>query len=228
MNGESALRHPLVTRYLTELESLLGGLHPAERAEVLTGVGEHLEESLAGSGGSDVAVRSALDELGPATAVADAAYDGRGQVVRPAAPPAAPVTPRVRVVPATSRSWVPPLVVVFLTLSLFLSAGVLFSTLEGTGYVELLVTAVLPSFPFWVPALVLTLVSALWTGGEKVLLVALLPGFTVGVPFLVDLLPFGSDPVVGLTVFALAVVAAFAVLVVMTRRAAHRADVLVG
>ncbi len=89
------LAHPLVSAYLRDLEMLLHGVEPGERAEVLAGVREHLDASLA-PGASDDAVRRSLAELGSAHSVADEAYAGR--------PPAAPVAPtRVRPSPWTAH-----------------------------------------------------------------------------------------------------------------------------
>ena len=65
--------HPLVGAYLRDLEMLLHGIEPGERAEVLAGVDEHLEVSL-GPEASDDDVRRALAELGSPQSVADEAY----------------------------------------------------------------------------------------------------------------------------------------------------------
>ena len=49
--------HPLVDAYLRDLELLLHGVEPGERAEVLAGVREHLDGSLT-PGADDRAVRA--------------------------------------------------------------------------------------------------------------------------------------------------------------------------
>ncbi len=78
--------HPLVDSSLRDLELLLHGIEPGERAEVLAGVREHLDGSLA-PGADDAAVRTVLTELGPPQAIADEAYAGRpAQVPTRAAP----------------------------------------------------------------------------------------------------------------------------------------------
>jgi uncharacterized membrane protein len=71
--------HPPATAYLRDLELLLHGVEPGERAEVLAGVREHLEGAV-GPGASDDDVRAALAELGPPQAIADEAYAGRTAV----------------------------------------------------------------------------------------------------------------------------------------------------
>lgn len=68
--------HPLVSAYLRDLELLLHGVEPGERAEVLGGVREHLDASLV-PGATDDDVRAVLAELGSPHSVADEAYAGR-------------------------------------------------------------------------------------------------------------------------------------------------------
>ncbi len=183
--------HPLAARYLDELERLLAGVHPSERAEVVEGVREHLELSLAGTSGSDAAVRSALDELGPAAEVAEAAYDGR-----PAGIPPGPVLVRPVVVPATSRSWVPVLVATFDLIALLLVMATILSTPvgggssgpgvspeDGVGFGEVVFVAVFATLGgsfFWVPTVPLVLVSRLWRPAEKLALVLLVPVTALG------------------------------------------------
>ena len=102
--------HPLVEAYLRDLEALLTGLGPGERAEVLSGVREHIEDALAGGpqpGARDV--QTVLAELGPPEAVADEAYAGL-----PAASPPAPPQRR----PTLERAWVPAAVAVLSSLAL--------------------------------------------------------------------------------------------------------------
>ena len=101
--------HPLVAAYLEELDRLLAGIDPGDRAEVMAGVREHLDTALPGSDPvTDDDVRTALAELGPPHAVADEAYAGK--------PPA--VTPPVPRVGPMSRVWVPILVVILQVIAL--------------------------------------------------------------------------------------------------------------
>jgi len=65
--------HPLVGAYLRDLDRLLHGVEPGERAEVLAGVHEHLDATLP-AGASDSDVRRTLTELGSPQSVADEAY----------------------------------------------------------------------------------------------------------------------------------------------------------
>lgn len=181
------ITHPLVDSYLRDLELLLHGVEPGERAEVLAGVHEHLDGSLA-PGADDSAVRAALAELGPPQAIADEAYAGR-----PPAPPASPPRPG-----AMSRPWVPVTVGVLLGLALL--AGILIigglaaytvsesSSSDGVSTVTYdpevsfagpgpggVLIGLLATWVFWVPATVLTLASPLWTTRQKVTLCLLTP-----------------------------------------------------
>lgn len=229
--------HPLVARYLGELERLLAGVHPSERAEVVEGVREHLELSLVGTSGSDAAVRSALDELGPAAEVAEAAYDGR-----PAGPPPGPVLVRPVVVPATSRSWVPVLVATFDVLALLVVLTIIFSTPAGGGsdgpgasqdggdrLGEAIFIAFFATFGgsmFWVPAVPLVLVSRLWRPVEKLALVTLVPVTALGLtaPWVP---PFRTWSPAGLLVLALVVIGvALYVLASRVLRGSRRAAAL--
>ena len=85
--------HPLVAAYLEELDGLLAGIEPRERADVMLGVREHLDGALGATGGTDQEVREALAELGPPQLVANEAYAGRQPAT--AATPAAPCSSRV-------------------------------------------------------------------------------------------------------------------------------------
>lgn len=87
--------HPLVVSYLAELDRLLQGVDPVERAETLAGVSEHIELALDGRDASEAVVRAVLAELGPATAIAGSAYGDRALVA---------AHPPTRV---TNRRWLP-------------------------------------------------------------------------------------------------------------------------
>lgn len=126
--------HPLVSAYLEELDRLLAGIDPGDRAEVLTGVREHLDSALDGRGQvGDDDVREALAELGPPQAVAEEAYAGR-----PTPAPTAP--PRVA---AMRRPWVPVVVALLTAVGLLVvllvpsaAAGVVSSTsVDSSGVV---------------------------------------------------------------------------------------------
>jgi hypothetical protein len=66
MNQEPHTVHPLVARYLQDLDVLLRGIEPVERAEVVEGVREHIEASLHRTARTDADVRPALAKAGPA------------------------------------------------------------------------------------------------------------------------------------------------------------------
>ncbi|CAN7340347.1 HAAS signaling domain-containing protein [Knoellia sp. LjRoot47] len=75
-----ATTHPLVTAWLRDLELMLHGVDPGERAEVLAGVHEHLDASLPPDASEDD-VRRALAGLGSPQSVADEAYAVRPTTV---------------------------------------------------------------------------------------------------------------------------------------------------
>jgi hypothetical protein len=189
MTQQPTALHPLVARYLDDLGRLLAGVDPADRAEVLEGVREHLDASLEGTSRTEADVRAALDELGPPQAVADEAYAGRSPVA------AYPVPASV---PSTSRGWLPVVVAALEGLSLLAvlalasggsavttvsssssragdphSATVSHTTFEGSigsGFLGLL-----GALPFWLVLLALVSLTALWTGREKATLLLLMP-----------------------------------------------------
>ncbi len=66
----STLEHPLVVDYLSRLEAAASTLTPDRRAELITDIGEHIEEAIAHTDGSDGAVRDVLERLGPPEDVA--------------------------------------------------------------------------------------------------------------------------------------------------------------
>lgn len=224
--------HPLVTRYLTELDALLHGIDPLERAEVVMGVHEHVESALEGTARTDTDVRAALAEVGPATAVAEEAYAGR---------PVPASSPQ----PATARPWLPTTVAVLQGLALALvlltygTLGAFVSTSTSSSDGDFVVTdrdyvgsvfdavaLMVAAFPFWVLAVVLVAVAALWSGREKAVLMVLVPGCAV---LLSGLPPLGYALVGEIGVYAgagVAVVVALGggatVLTVLVRRALRR------
>lgn len=177
--------HPLAAAYLRDLELLLHGIEPGERAEVLAGVREHLD-AVTGPAARDDEVRAALAELGPPQAIADEAYAGRPATVVVTAPAAA-VGP-VRARPVLSGTWVPVVVGVLLGLCLVwtvfvgVSLPAMAAEAPGPGTkallphpVELLVLTLLGSAWLWIPAVVLTGLSPLWHRAQKLRLVLTVP-----------------------------------------------------
>ncbi|NNM46540.1 HAAS signaling domain-containing protein [Knoellia koreensis] len=179
--------HPLAAAYLHDLELLLHGVEPGERAEVLAGVREHLEGAV-GPGASDDEVRAALAELGPPQAIADEAYAGRSP--EPARAPSAPPAPARG---AISRPWVPIVVACILGLGLLTLVAV---ALGGLGYstetvvssdgevktrvTEFDSTMVLFALPWHLftvalPVAALTVPSPLWTRAERIRMIAVAP-----------------------------------------------------
>ena len=92
-----------VTRYLDDLGRMLAPAPPAQRAEVLGQVREHLDEAFAELGPEvgEQQARQVLAQVGPAADIASAAL-----------PDTAPATPML------ARSWLPWLVVGLVALSL--------------------------------------------------------------------------------------------------------------
>lgn len=154
----STLTHPLVSAYLRDLELLLHGVDPGERAEVLAGVHEHLDASLV-PGASDEDVRTVLAELGSAHAVADEAYAGR--------PPSAVATAQ-RTSPWTAFVAIAINAACILYMMVLLIFGVAGASAMAFGVVLFL----LP----WSITCLLTVASSGWSGHEKLTSVLVLPG----------------------------------------------------
>lgn len=77
--GSKMTQDPLVRAYLADLDRALADVDPAERAEVLASVREHLEQSL-GDGDHDPAAAAAvLERLGPVERIAAEARSGAGR-----------------------------------------------------------------------------------------------------------------------------------------------------
>lgn len=183
--------HPLAAAYLRDLELLLHGVDPGERAEVLAGVREHLEGAV-GSGASDDEVRAALAELGPPQAIADEAYAGRS-------PQPAVVTTVVADRPRGTLSavWVPIVVGGILGLGFLM---VVMTGLGGTGYSTeevtsstgetqtrltdvntwmVLFTLPMQFFVVVLPVAAFVLASSLWSRPERVRMILAVPIMTV-------------------------------------------------
>jgi len=184
MNQQPYTVHPLVARYLLDLDVLLEGIEPVERAEVVEGVREHIETSLSHTDRNDSDVRAALDEVGPATAVAEEAWTGRTSPVPSPRPP------------GTSRAWLPFTVAGFEAVALLVvvivvggsvgvsSGSTTVTTADGQTTTEVTqssfhgsiggaVGALFAVIPFWLVILVLVGVSALWTARQKTVLMVL-------------------------------------------------------
>ncbi|MGB7979790.1 MAG: hypothetical protein WCF36_03230 [Candidatus Nanopelagicales bacterium] len=231
--------HPLVAAYLEELDRLLAGIDPGDRAEVMSGVREHLDTALPGSDPvSDDDVRAALDELGPPQAVADEAYAGRPPATPPPAPRGGPM----------SRVWVPILVVILQVIALLfvliimsgnptvtttsVTAGV--DGVEVPGSVKLTssplfgsLAAIMFTLPLWSTVALLVGLSPLWVGREKAAAVLLVPGAAL----LMGILPLLGYWLVGVngvfigawTAVALIIFGGGWLMTRLTRRAATRA-----
>lgn len=229
--------HTLVAAYLEELERLLAGIDHGDRAEVMSGVREHLDGALPAHGRvSDDEVREVLAELGPPQAVADEAYAGR---------PAYALTSPARA-GAMSRPWVPVVVAILTALGLFVvilvaggissvststsvdSGGLVVETAELSG--SPLVgsfASILMTLPLWVPAAVLLGLSPLWVGREKLFVAILVPVAAL----LMGLLPTLGWGLIGVngvyagawTALALVIVGGGWLLLRLTRRASARA-----
>ncbi|MFW5469261.1 HAAS signaling domain-containing protein [Knoellia sp. CPCC 206435] len=182
--------HPLVDAYLRDLDRLLHGVDPGERAEVLAGVHEHLEVSL-GPDASDDDVRRTLAELGSPQSVADEAYAGRTPTGGTAGPgSASPVG-------TMSRGWVPTVVGLLLGLALLLvvlvvSAGAGYGTsgtetvgadgqvvrtteIEFSGAPSALLSGLMLTWPLWLTATLLAGLSPLWSSRQAWTLALLVP-----------------------------------------------------
>lgn len=153
------LAHPLVNAYLRDLEMLLHGVEPVERAEVLGGVREHLDASLV-PGASDAEVRAVLAEVGLPHAVADEAYAGR-----PANTLSPPQRPR----------WLAPVACTLNGIFVVLFSVVIVSQ---AAWPELLFSAQFYVLP-WLVVLVLTTLVDSWSMDEKFQSIGLIPGLVV-------------------------------------------------
>lgn len=182
-------QHPLVAAYQEDLSRLLTDLDPGERAEVLAGVREHVDASLAGRNDTDDAdVRAVLAELGPPEAVAQEAYAGH------VAQGSAKTGPR----PPLARIWVPVVVAILQALGLLVivmtTVGLgAYSTMEvrtQTGEVSrtvgyegsalaFIAVGLVVMLPSWLPAAVLVGISGLWARRDKLAQILILPAAAV-------------------------------------------------
>ena len=198
-----AVTHPLVSAWLRDLELLLHGVEPGERAEVLAGVHEHLDASL-GADATDDDVRRTLAELGSPQSIADEAYAGR--VTSPL------LSPR-RAAPSLWQAYG-----ACLLNGLMLTALGLLVVLQPHPS-EILVLAIMCAIP-WAFVIVLTAVTHAWATKEKCVSIGLAPGTVVGIAVA---LWFATSVLYGPTTYAVTMsvigVAAVAALVRLVRSA---------
>jgi hypothetical protein len=226
--------HPLVASYLEELDRLLAGIDPGDRAEVMAGVREHLDTALPGSDAvTDDDVRAALAELGPPHAVADEAYAGKPPAIPPPVPRHGPM----------GRVWVPILVVILQVIALLFALIIIggfsaVSTVSVNGVTdpesaELTgnplfgsLAAILFTLPLWATVALLVGLSPLWVGREKAAEALLVPGAAL----LMGILPLIGYLLVGVngvyagtwTAAALVILGGGWLMTRLTRRAATR------
>lgn len=199
---EQHTTHPLIEAYLRELDGLLAGVGPGERAEVLAGVREHIDDALAGRlEPSSPEVQTVLAELGPPEAVADEAYAGLPAASRPSPPQSRP---------ALERAWVPAAVAILLSLALLsiISTSLGMVSYGGSG-ADVSHTVAFPTFTFvlllmtsvlWVPAAALTMMSSLWSRSEGRQLAMLAPGAATALTLLPDLGYYVSQREIGIQI----------------------------
>ena len=194
--------HPLVDAYLRDLELLLHGIEPGERAEVLAGVHEHLGSRL-GTDSDDTSVRAALAELGPPQAIADEAYAGRPGLVPT----------------RTTRSqWQAVTACAINALGLLLIA---FSTVWAMGPSMVVESGLLLGLP-WCAAFVLSMLAQTWTPRQRLASALLYPATLLGMGALIALLLALVGPAFFNTIPALALFALAGVVLVRLTKAALR------
>ncbi len=166
----AATSHPLAAAYLRDLEMLLYGLDPGARAEVLTGVREHLSAALGPQAGSDQ-VQAALAELGSPQSIADEAYADRPAATTVAAAPSpSPSPPRWQAVVASALN----------------GAGLAYLLLLSSAVVSPVdLLGVIPVFLLpWVAVVALSALSPAWTSRQKARSIGLGPATLVGLALL--------------------------------------------
>jgi uncharacterized membrane protein len=141
----AAMNHPLISDYVARLNAAAATLPPDQRAELVADIEAHLRDAMAHDRASEADLRAVLDRLGsPEELVAEAG--GASPVVDAAgAPQAIPM--------ASHRSRNREVA----ALVLFALTGVLTISLIGAPIAVLT----------WIPAVVLLLVSSVWSPREK-------------------------------------------------------------
>lgn len=202
----NSIQHRLVSTYLDDLSRALADLDPADRAEVLAGVREHIEAGLAARGGaSDTDVSAVLAEVGTPEEVAREAYSTGQYAERPALQPAVPLAkPRL-----SDRTWVPVAVailqavgVLFILLVVGASAAYMVTEVQlggdtivdsssrevaYTSNVGAVLASGITALPLWIVIAFFVGNSALWPGREKVMHLLLMPVVLVLIAVLPDL-----------------------------------------
>jgi uncharacterized membrane protein len=182
----AATSHPLAAAYLRDLEMLLYGLDAGARAEVLTGVREHLSDALGPDASTDE-VQAALGELGSPQSIADEAYADERAV-----PVAAPRPSRWQAIVACALNGAGAAYLLLLSW-----AGV-----SGIDFLALVPFFLLP----WVGVVAaLSTMSPVWTPGQKATSIALGPALLLCLALLsgVLLAVIGPSPVNAVPVLAL-------------------------
>ena len=194
--------HSLVDAYLHDLELLLHGIEPGERAEVLAGVREHLDGSLA-PGADDASVRAVLAELGPPQAIADEAYAGR---------------PGLAPAPATQSQWQGVTASAINALGLLL---IVFSTWWAMGPSTVIESGMLFAVP-WCATFVLSMLAQTWTSRQRLASALLFPATLLGAGALIALMLALVGPAFFNLIPIVALLAVAAVVLVRLTKAALR------
>lgn len=181
----AATSHPLAAAYLRDLEMLLHGLDPGARAEVLSGVREHLTAAVGPDATRDQ-VRAVLTELGSPQSVADEAYADQ-----PSPTVAAAVPSRWQAVVACALN----------------GAGLAFLALfsvSAIGPAGILSAASMLLLP-WTVVVALSTLSPAWTSRQKLTSISLGPATLLGLAMLVTVLlaVLGPSPLNAIPALAL-------------------------
>ena len=175
----NSTQHRLVARYLEDLTRALADLDPADRAEVLAGVREHIDAGVAARGSaSDADVAAVLTELGSPEDVAREAYSSGQYAGGPTPHYLAPPAPR-RI---SDRSWVPVAVAILqalgaLTIVVMVGAsaavimsvevqgsdGLSQSDAQYTSPIGAVLAVGMMLLPLWIAVALLVGNSSLWT-----------------------------------------------------------------
>ena len=152
----AAMNHPLVSSYLARLAGAAAALPPEQRTELLADIEGHLRDAMAGGEASEADIRSTLERLGPPEELVAEAGRSAGSPSTYAAPMQAPGPWAER--PRTTKE---------------VAALVLFAV--GAAFTVSIIGAPLGVL-VWVPAVVLLLLSTVWSPREK-----LVGGLVLGV-----------------------------------------------